>query len=170
MTKQSLARTVALVVVLVAIAGAQQPPPSGARSTAVPKVMSIQERMTAEEQIMQILRGQTDAWNRGDLEGFMAGYWHSPELTFFSNSTQTKGWEPTLARYKKRYQGEGHAMGKLDFPEQKVTILSSDAAFVRGEFHLKMPDGKESHGMFTLVLQRFPNDGWKIVHDHSSGE
>ena len=62
-----------------------------------------------------MLDTQVEAWNRGDLEGFMAGYWHSPELTFFSNGSETRGWQETLDRYKKRYQGEGHAMGQLDF-------------------------------------------------------
>ena len=51
------------------------------------------------------------AWNHHDLEGFMAGYWKSPDLTFFSGTTETHGWEPTLERYRARYQAEGHAMG-----------------------------------------------------------
>ena len=114
-----------------------------------------------------MLDAQVEAWNKGDLEGFMAGYWHSPELTFFSNDSETHGWQETLERYKKRYQGEARAMGTLDFQQLRITPLGEDAAFVRGQFHLKMPDGKEPRGMFTLVLRKFP-DGWKIVHDHSS--
>jgi beta-aspartyl-peptidase (threonine type) len=124
---------------------------------------------SADSQIRAVLQAQTEAWNRGDLEGYMDGYWKSPELTFFSNATETEGWQPTLDRYKKRYQGEGHSMGKVDFPELQVTLLSADAAFVRGQWHLTMPDGKEPHGMFTLIVKRFP-EGWRIVHDHSSGE
>ena len=130
---------------------------------------SVAQQKTPEEEIRQVLQAQVDAWNFGDLESFMAGYWKSPELTFFSNAAETKGWQPTLDRYKQRYQGEGHAMGKLDFPALQITVLSNDAAFVWGQFHLKMPDGKEPHGMFTLVLRKFP-EGWKIVHDHSSEE
>jgi len=125
--------------------------------------------MAAEHQVRQVLDAQADAWNRGDLDAFMAGYWHSPDLTFFSNATETKGWQPTLDRYKKHYQGDGKSMGKLDFPFQEVTILSPDAAFVRGKWHLKMPDGKEPQGMFTLVLRRIEGQ-WQIIHDHSSGE
>ena len=33
--------------------------------------------------IEHVLRVQQEAWNRHDLEGFMKGYWNSPELTFF---------------------------------------------------------------------------------------
>lgn len=125
---------------------------------------------TSEEEIQRVLKAQVAAWNRGNLDGFMSTYWKSPELTFFSNDRETRGWQPTLDRYKNRYQSKGQAMGQLDFPALQVTLLSNDVALVRGQFHLKMPDGKEPHGMFTLVLRRFPREGWKIVHDHSSGE
>lgn len=126
-------------------------------------------RNKVEPEVRALLNAQVAAWNRGDIEGFMAGYWHSPELTFFSNTTKTKGWEPTLQRYKQRYQGEQRSMGKLTFSDLEVTPLSTDAAFVRGAWHLSMPDGKEPHGIYTLVVRKFP-EGWKVVHDHTSGE
>ena len=119
--------------------------------------------------IRQVIEQQQQAWNRGDLEEFMAGYWNSPELTFFSGAHESKGWQAALDRYKKNYQGAGHEMGKLEFANLRIEKLGSDAAFVRGEFHLTMSDGKTPHGLFTLIFRKFPN-GWKIVHDHSAGE
>ncbi len=121
-------------------------------------------------EIQKLLQLQVAAWNRGDLDAFMVGYLHSPELTFFSNDSEAHGWQATLDRYKQRYQGEGRSMGQLDFKELRVEMLGPDAAFVRGQWHLKMPDGKEPQGMFTLVMRKFPGEGWKIVHDHSSGK
>ena len=56
-----------------------------------------------------------------------------------------------------------------DLLERNIEMLGAEAAFVRGEFHLTMPDGKTPHGLFTLVFRKFP-EGWKIVHDHSAGE
>ena len=79
-----------------------------------------------ETAIRKLLDDQVRAWNRGDLEGFMAGYWKSPDLTFTSGGDQTKGWQATLERYRKRYQGEGREMGKLAFTD--VTVQSSLAA------------------------------------------
>jgi ketosteroid isomerase-like protein len=117
--------------------------------------------------VEQVLAQQVDAWNHHDLEAFMRGYWNSPELTFFSDAQKTSGWQPTLERYRKRYQSEGHEMGKLDFSDLNVQSLGSDAAFVRGAWHLTMLDGKTPHGLFTLIFRKFP-DGWKIVHDHTS--
>ncbi len=119
--------------------------------------------------IQKVIENQRSAWNRGDLESFMAGYWNSPELTFFSGAHESQGWQAALDRYKKTYQGAGHEMGKLEFSNLRIEMLGPDAAFVRGEFHLTMRDGKTPHGLFTLVFRKFP-DGWKIIHDHSAGE
>jgi len=116
--------------------------------------------------IRAVLQAQVDAWNHHDLDAFMAGYWKSSELTFFSGATETKGWEPTLERYRRNYQAAGHSMGTLSFSDLRVEPLSADAAFVRGQFHLVMPDGKQPHGVFTLIFRKFP-EGWRIVHDHS---
>ena len=118
--------------------------------------------------VQQVLQQQQAAWNRGDLEAFMAGYWNSPELTFFS-AEKTAGWQATLERYRKRYQTGGREMGKLEFSDLQIVALGPDAAFVRGSWKLSMSDGKTPHGLFTLVFRRF-RDGWKIVHDHSSQE
>jgi beta-aspartyl-peptidase (threonine type) len=119
--------------------------------------------------IRKVIEDQQTAWNRQDLEAFMSGYWNSPELTFFSGAHESKGWQAALDRYKKNYQGVGHEMGKLEFANLRIEMLGPEAAFVRGEFHLTMSDGKTPHGLFTLVFRKFP-DGWKIVHDHSAGE
>jgi ketosteroid isomerase-like protein len=117
--------------------------------------------------IEQVLHTQQDAWNDHDLDAFMTGYWKSPDLTFFSGGTENHGWQAAMDRYKARYQSPGHEMGKLEFANLRVEMLGSASAFVRGEWHLTMPDGKTPHGLFTLVFRKF-SDGWKIVHDHTS--
>jgi len=117
--------------------------------------------------VEQVLRTQQDAWNRHDLEAFMAGYWNSPDLTFFSGAKETSGWQGTLDRYRATYASPGHEMGKLDFSDLRIEILGPDAAFVRGAWQLTLSDGKTPHGRFTLVFRKFP-DGWKIIHDHTS--
>jgi ketosteroid isomerase-like protein len=103
----------------------------------------------------------------------MQGYWRSPNLTFFSGNAVTRGWEPTLLRYRQRYQAEGKEMGKLDFQELNIDLLSKQSAVVTGKWRLtlannKTSDSKQPHGLFTLIFKRMPG-GWKIVHDHTSG-
>jgi ketosteroid isomerase-like protein len=122
-----------------------------------------------EADVHKIFDDQIAAWNHGDLEAFMRGYWKSPKLTFFGNNTETHGWEETLSRYRQRYQAEGKEMGKLDFKSLNITPLGNEHALARGRWHLVFKSGKEATGMTTLVLQKMP-EGWRIIHDHSSGE
>ena len=117
--------------------------------------------------VEQVLLTQQDAWNRHDLDAFMAGYWNSPDLTFFSGDKEQHGWQATIDRYKARYASPGHEMGKLEFSNLRIESLGAEAAFVRGAWHLTMSDGKTPHGLFTLVFRKFP-EGWKIIHDHTS--
>ena len=127
---------------------------------------SADQRADLEEGIKHVLVSQVEAWNHGKLDAFMQGYWHSPGLTFFSGATVTRGWEPTLLRYRQRYQGEGREMGKLTFSDLKIELLGQDAAFVRGHWQVVL--GKETlSGLFTLVVKKLP-EGWRIVHDHTS--
>jgi beta-aspartyl-peptidase (threonine type) len=117
--------------------------------------------------IEHVLLTQQNAWNHHDLDAFMTGYWNSPELTFFSGAKESKGWQATIDRYRATYASPGHEMGKLDFSGLRVEVLGPEAAFVRGQWQLTMPDGKTPHGRFTLIFRKFPN-GWKIIHDHTS--
>jgi ketosteroid isomerase-like protein len=117
--------------------------------------------------VEQVLHIQQDAWNHHNLDAFMAGYWNSPDLTFFSGAKQTSGWQATLDRYNATYASPGHEMGTLEFSALRIEMLGPEAAFVRGAWHLTMSDGKTPHGLFTLVFRKSP-DGWKIIHDHTS--
>ena len=119
-----------------------------------------------EDAIRAVLAAQDEAWNRGDLEGFMKTYWKSDRLRFYSAGTVTSGWQATLDRYRKRYQAEGKEMGKLTFADLEVEVLGPDAAMARGRWKLKLTK-ENPEGLFTLILRKLP-DGWKIVHDHTS--
>jgi len=116
--------------------------------------------------ILAVLNQQVAAWNHHDLEGFMAGYRNSEKLSFYSGGTKTSGWQPTLDRYRNRYQSAGREMGQLEFTELEVESLGPDTAFVRGHWNLKMTTGDQG-GLFTLIFRKFA-DGWKIIHDHTS--
>jgi beta-aspartyl-peptidase (threonine type) len=120
-----------------------------------------------EADVRAVLDKQVEAWNRGDLEAFMATYWNSPGLVFQSGATRTQGWQDTRERYRRRYQAEGKEMGRLRFDDLEVQVVGPEAAFVRGRWHLVMKDGSEPNGLFTLLLRRIAGD-WKIVHDHTS--
>lgn len=117
-------------------------------------------------QIQAVLDHQVEAWNRRDLDGFMEGYWNSPDLTFYSGSTPVSGWKTTIDRYRQRYMSEGAEMGNLQFSDLKIEMLGPNAAFVRGRWRLEMSSGQQG-GLYTLTFRKL-EDGWKIVHDHTS--
>jgi ketosteroid isomerase-like protein len=128
---------------------------------------SATAQQNAVSDIQRVLDMQTDAWNRGDLTGFMQGYWNSPETTFFGGKDVVHGWQQTLDRYRANYQGSGKEMGKLSFTEQRIEILGPDAALATARWHLTFGSGDKKDGLTSLTLRRM-KDGWKIVHDHSS--
>lgn len=127
-------------------------------------VFSQAKNAKAEGDIRKVMQEQADAWNRGDIEGFMRGYWNSDKLVFVS-STVTRGWQPTLERYKKSYDSR-EKMGTLTFSDLEITVLSKDAAVVLGSWALQRANDNPK-GKFTLIFRKF-KDGWRIVHDHTS--
>ena len=123
---------------------------------------------TSEQAITSGITEQADAWNRGDLEGFMCGYLKSDELVFTSGSRIRRGWQVTFDSYKKRYGTAKETMGKLTFSKLEVHPLGEDAAWVLGRWDLAGPK-EASGGIFTLVMRRI--DGkWLVVHDHTSSD
>jgi ketosteroid isomerase-like protein len=116
--------------------------------------------------IRNILARQTAAWNRGDLNEFMETYWKSKDLTFSGGGRTTRGWQATLDRYKSRY-APPNEMGVLRFEQLEISMLADTISLVLGNWHLKMKDGSDRTGNFSLVCKKFEGQ-WRIVHDHSS--
>ncbi|QYI99434.1 nuclear transport factor 2 family protein [Thalassovita mediterranea] len=114
------------------------------------------------ERIEAVIQKQADAWNRGDIDAFMDGYLRSSELRFASGGTVTRGFEPTLARYKARYDTR-EAMGTLSFTELETVLLSKDAAVLHGRWQLTR-DNDTPSGLFTLVFRKIGGD-WQIISD-----
>lgn len=114
--------------------------------------------------IRKVMDDQAAAWNRGDIDAFMQGYWKSEKLTFVSTNV-TRGWQQTLDRYKKSYDSR-EKMGTLTFSDLEITVLSKDAAVVLGSWSLKRAKDTPG-GKFTLIFRKF-KEGWRVVHDHTS--
>jgi uncharacterized protein (TIGR02246 family) len=119
----------------------------------------------AVAQIQSVLEAQQQAWNRGDIDGFMNGYARSPSTVFVSEDEVKRGWQTVRERYRQKYS-DRTKMGTLNFSEIEITMLSPDAAVVLGRWKLERPND-QPHGRFTLIFKRLP-EGWRIVHDHTS--
>ena len=115
--------------------------------------------------VLEVLDAQVEAWNEGDIEGFMAGYLRSEELRFTSGNEVRRGWQRTLERYRQTYP-DRTAMGTLAFEELEVRVLSEHVAEVFGRFRLTR-ESDEPTGLFTLRVERH-GERWLIVADHTS--
>lgn len=126
--------------------------------------LMARQESAIEKELIRIHDLQKNAWNQGDIEGFMAHYWKSDQMTFQSGDTRLEGWNALLERYKNTYP-EGN-MGTLEFSDLVIHVLSDDAAYVLGRWKLEAETWTRE-GVFTTILKKM-EDGWKIIHDHSS--
>ena len=128
-------------------------------------VLKSSAQSKSETAIRNILQEQTAAWNRGDIDNFMNGYWENDSLMFIGKSGVTYGWSNTLNNYKKGYPDTA-AMGKLIFTLIQVKKLSKQYYHITGKWFLKRSIG-DVGGHYTLLFRKI-NGRWVIVSDHSS--
>ncbi|MBL7747911.1 MAG: nuclear transport factor 2 family protein [Chitinophagaceae bacterium] len=128
-------------------------------------VESVSAQSKDERAIRTILDEQTAAWNRGDIESFMKGYWENDSLMFIGKTGVTYGYINTLNNYKKGYPDTA-SMGKLIFTLIQVKRLSKEYYHITGKWFLKRSVG-DVGGHYTLVFRKI-NGRWVIISDHSS--
>lgn len=126
---------------------------------------SLQAQKNEESSVKKILQTQQAAWNKGDIEAYMQGYWKSDSLMFIGKNGITYGWKQTLENYKKSY-ADSVAMGKLDFEFVEIKRLSDNYYFVVGKWQLTRTI-EDIGGSFTLLFRKIKGK-WVIIRDHSS--
>lgn len=146
---------------------------SGCRPDAQPppdtQSLGEAEAEEARAAIRRVLDRQVQAWNRGDLEGFMDGYARTDTLRFASGGNVRRGWKEALAYYRKSYSSR-EEMGELSFADIDIRLLCRDRALVFGRWRLDRAEDTPE-GLFTLVVEKRPTDdgaAWRVVHDHTS--
>ena len=118
-----------------------------------------------KQEISKVISDQQNAWNKGDIEGYMQGYIKSDSLRFASGGNVSYGWQITLDRYQKGYPDKA-TMGKLIFSDIDIELLSPEVAIVFGKWELER-ENDNPWGLFTLVFKK-TDEGWRIGHDHTS--
>src|ERR1700754_733856 len=89
-----------------------------------------------EQAIRRVLNAQIDAWNKGDMEQYMQGYWKSDSLVFIGKNGPKYGWKTTLENYRKSYPDKS-TMGILSFDILKIESINEANAFVIGRWKLR---------------------------------
>ncbi|HKG55520.1 MAG TPA: SgcJ/EcaC family oxidoreductase [Anaerolineales bacterium] len=119
----------------------------------------------AEAAIRNVFEAGCAAWNRGDLDGYLASYWDSDQTRWVSSGSLTRGKKAIAAAYKARFSGS-QQMGKLTVTELEIDVLTDTEAIAFGRWTLVI-DHKSSTGFFTVQLRNI--DGtWLFVSDHAS--
>ena len=126
---------------------------------------SVFSQTNDEIEVRNLLAKQSAAWNRGDIDAFMVGYWENDSLMFIGKSGITYGYKNTLANYKKNYP-DTTVMGKLTFTLIQLKQLSPEYFHVTGKYYLTRTIGDAS-GHFTLMFRKI-NGKWVVISDHSS--
>lgn len=116
-------------------------------------------------ELQAVLTRQQDAWNRGDLDGLLATYWHSDQVRYASGSQVLRGFETVRDRFHNAYP-DSTAMGRLEYGDLEIEIVAGDRAVVFGHWMITRDTG-ELEGLFTLQFVKFP-EGWLMVSDHTS--
>lgn len=116
-------------------------------------------------EILKSLEEQRVAWNEGNLEKYMDGYWKSDSLRFIGKKGVQYGWEATLENYRKGYPDK-EAMGNLTFGVISLESTGPDSAFMIGKWKLDYID-RSVEGHFTLLYRKIKGK-WLVVADHSS--
>jgi hypothetical protein len=118
-----------------------------------------------ETSIRRMLSAQVVQWNKGNISGFMKGYWENDSLVFIGKNGPNYGYKATLDRYLKTYPDEAN-MGKLTSTILSIKKLSAEYYFIIGKWELKRSAGNIG-GSYTLLLKKIKGQ-WVIVCDHSS--
>jgi len=119
-------------------------------------------------QIQDILAAQSEAWNRGDLDGFMAAYERSPETTYIGAPGLVTGFDAIHGRYESHF-APGAERDSLSFTDLAARELDPRFGIATARYVLTRGDSITSTGPFTLVVMRVEG-AWKIVHDQSAAD
>jgi ketosteroid isomerase-like protein len=120
-----------------------------------------------ELDVAKAIVAQENAWNRGDLDGYVKGYKDSPETVFMGKQI-VEGYAQIVAEFKHDYPTAA-SMGTLGFSELEVHTVSESLAVCLGKYHLERAkkEGGGADGTFSMVLEK-TSEGWKIVLDHTT--
>ncbi|HEU4648998.1 MAG TPA: nuclear transport factor 2 family protein [Gemmatimonadales bacterium] len=126
----------------------------------------------ARSELLQVMTRQLERsaadWNRGDLDAFVADYARDTSTTFVDHGRAQHGFDFIRSRYAPRF-APGAQRDSLRFEAVEARPLGARHALVTARFILYRGGRTTASGPFTLVLENRP-DGWKIIHDHSSGD
>jgi uncharacterized protein (TIGR02246 family) len=115
--------------------------------------------------IRRVIADMEAAWNRGDFEGYMAGFLN-PGVVFVSKGRFQDGWQGTLDHYVRDYGGAPEKRGTLHFFDIQVELLAPDAAQLVSRYRLDRAEAPQD-GINTRLMRKVAGR-WVIALNHVS--
>ena len=128
---------------------------------------SPQENISEIDAIKKVLANQQICWNKGDIDGFMLGYWNSNKFKFSWVNGIEYGWENALEKYKTSYPTK-ESMGEFSFEILDVKLKSDTSAILDGKWEL-IRKNDNPNGSFSYIFKKFENN-WLIISDYTTDE
>jgi hypothetical protein len=119
------------------------------------------------EAIRKMVFRSMDAWNKGDIKGYMMEYHQDSNTQFITRRGALKGWNATLNNYLKHYPNRA-SMGVLSFELDTIELLkpaSAGLGHVNGKWKLIRAQDTPQ-GYFSLITKK-TKEGPKIIIDHT---
>ncbi len=112
--------------------------------------------------VTKIVLAQEKAWNKGDLDGYLALYRDAPDTQAVLNGL-VRGLPSIRSAFRAAFPNRD-AMGTLEQSSVEVRELGPNFALALGHYRLQRSRraGGDAEGNFTEVLEK-TDEGWKLI-------
>lgn len=117
--------------------------------------------------VVKIVLAQRDAWNKGDLDGYLSHYKNAQD-TQAVLATLVRGVDNIRAAYRANFPNK-ESMGTIEDSEVEVRALGDNFALATGKYHLtrSRKGGGDVEGTFTELFEKSAA-GWQIIFSQST--
>ena len=117
--------------------------------------------------VTKVLLAQQDAWNKGDLDGYLSHYKDAPDTQAVLDAP-VRGLQNIRIAYHVNYPNR-ETMGILEQTEVEVRGLGENFALATGKYHLTRPKkkGGDADGSFTEIFEK-TTAGWQVIFSETT--
>ncbi len=117
--------------------------------------------------VVKIVLAQETAWNKGDLDGFLAGFKDAADTQAVLGN-RAVGMTEIRGAFHVNYPNR-ESMGVLAYSDVEARELGENFALATGRYHLDRSKkyGGPADGTFTEVMEKTPQ-GWRIIFDETT--
>ena len=117
--------------------------------------------------VVKIILAQQNAWNKGDLDGYLSHYKDAPD-TQAVLANLVRGVDNIRAAYRQNFPNKD-AMGEIEDTDIDVRPMGDNYALATGKYHLNRPkkSGGAIEGTFMELFEKTAT-GWQIIFSQST--